>query len=71
MTKSLEYIVCLRRKGNPRVPVEICFDCRWKKKCAGFQEFQAWFDAELSAGGGVKDEIKKNKKNKAAASKSA
>gem|GEM_PF-5591834 len=27
------YIVCERRKARPRVPVEVCLRCRWRKGC--------------------------------------
>lgn len=32
------YITCKKRKGNPRIPLEVCMVCPYHKKCAVYFE---------------------------------
>ena len=35
------YITCVKRKGNPKVPIEVCLHtCKHRKKCAVFCKIQ-------------------------------
>ncbi|HQP30556.1 MAG TPA: hypothetical protein PLB81_04455 [Deltaproteobacteria bacterium] len=35
------YITCVKRKANPKVPIEVCLHrCRHRKKCAVFNRVQ-------------------------------
>ena len=35
------YITCVKRKSNPKVPIEVClYTCKHRKKCALFYKIQ-------------------------------
>ena len=36
--KENTYLVCTRRKGQPKKHIEVCHKCRWRGSCKPFQE---------------------------------
>jgi uncharacterized protein YciW len=34
-----DYIVCRRRRGRPRIAVEVCRACRRSRRCAPYQAY--------------------------------
>ena len=33
------YIVCERRKSRPRMQIEVCLRCRWRKGCRPLMQY--------------------------------
>ncbi len=33
------FLVCERRKSMPRVELEVCLRCRWRKSCRALREY--------------------------------
>jgi hypothetical protein len=36
--KTDTYLVCTRRKGQPKKHIDVCHKCRWRVSCKPFQE---------------------------------
>jgi len=34
------YLICSRRKGEPKVAVDVCMICRYRGKCRPFRDYR-------------------------------
>ncbi|HON37915.1 MAG: hypothetical protein ACOX3E_03580 [Desulfomonilia bacterium] len=34
------YLICLRRKGEPKVALDVCMACKHRMKCRTFQQYR-------------------------------
>ncbi len=34
------YIPCPRRKGSPRIALDVCLSCRYNQQCTAFQSYR-------------------------------
>lgn len=38
--RNVEFLICPRKKGNPRMHVDLCSVCRWNLKCPAYGEYR-------------------------------
>ena len=38
-SEDRHFLICPRKKGNPKMHIDVCGKCRWNLKCPAYREY--------------------------------